>query len=168
MHAVNGVSFDVHEGELLGIVGESGCGKTVTALSILRLVDAPGRVVQGEVIFDGRDLMEVDGRALRRIRGNEIAMIFQNPVGALNPLLTIGRQITEAIRAHQDVAPAEARKRALALLTRVGIPDPESRLKQYPHQLSRLKRLTTDYTDKTDKSKLILHFLIRVIGVIRG
>src|SRR5438876_1783323 len=97
VHAVNGVSFDVHEGELLGIVGESGCGKTVTALSILRLVDAPGRVVQGEVIFDGRDLMEVDGRALRRIRGNEIAMIFQNPVGALNPLLTIGRQVTEAI-----------------------------------------------------------------------
>jgi oligopeptide/dipeptide ABC transporter ATP-binding protein len=136
VHAVNGVSFDVHKGELLGIVGESGCGKTVTALSILRLIDAPGRVVQGEIIFDGRDLLQVDGRALRQIRGNEIAMIFQNPVGALNPLLTVGRQITEAIRAHQDVAPAEARKRALALLTRVGIPDPESRLKQYPHQFS--------------------------------
>src|SRR5215472_2050372 len=119
VHAVNGVSFDVHEGELLGIVGESGCGKTVTALSILRLIDAPGRVVQGEIIFDGRDLRQVDGRALRQIRGNDIAMIFQNPVGALNPLLTVGRQITEAIRAHQDVAPAEARKRALALLTRV-------------------------------------------------
>src|SRR5437879_4220178 len=99
IHAVNGVSFDVYAGELLGVVGESGCGKTVSALSILRLVDAPGRVVQGQIIFDGRDLTQIDERALRRVRGNDIAMIFQNPVGALNPLLTIGRQIIETIRA---------------------------------------------------------------------
>ena len=136
VRAVNGVSFDVRPGELLGIVGESGCGKTVSALSILRLVDAPGRIVRGEILFGGNDLARIDSERLRHVRGNEIAMIFQNPVGALNPLLTVGRQVVETIRTHQKVGEAEARQQTLVLFGRVGIPDPEARLKQYPHQFS--------------------------------
>ena len=136
VRAVNGVSFEVFPGEVVGIVGESGCGKSVTALSVLGLIDPPGQVVGGEVFFDGRDLLKLGGRSLRHIRGNDIAMIFQNPVGALNPVFTIGRQLTEAIRAHQKVGGKQAREQAIRLLERVGIPDPVQRLKQYPHQFS--------------------------------
>ncbi len=136
VRAVNGVSFDVFPGEVVGMVGESGCGKTVTALSVLDLIDPPGQVVGGEVVFNGRDLLKLGGRDLRRIRGNDIAMIFQNPVGALNPVFSVGRQLSEAILAHQDVSKQQAREQAIQLIERVGIPDPVRRLRQHPHQFS--------------------------------
>jgi len=137
VRAVNGVSYDVEEGEILGIVGESGCGKTVSALSIMRLLaDPPGRVVGGEVIFDGEDLLKLSGGAMRRVRGNRIAMIFQEPMSSLNPVLTVGRQLTETLELHLNMSPSRARERARELLEIVGIPDPEQRLKDYPHQLS--------------------------------
>ena len=136
VRAVNGVSFSIYPGEIVGLVGESGCGKSVTAMSILGLVDAPGRVVNGTIAFDGRDMRKMSGGQLRRIRGHEIAMIFQNPIGALNPVFTVGRQLVEAIRTHQRVSRRDAYRQAVALLDRVGIPDPEQRLPQYPHQFS--------------------------------
>ncbi len=136
VRAVSGVSFDVHPGEVVGIVGESGCGKTVTALSILDLVDPPGRVVRGTIEFGGRNLRTLGRQQLRRIRGREIAMVFQNPIAALNPVLSVGRQLSETIRTHQGVGRKPARAQALELLERVGIPEPERRLKQYPHQFS--------------------------------
>ena len=136
VRAVNGVSFSIYPGEIVGLVGESGCGKSVTAMSILGLVDTPGRVVNGEIIFDGRDMRKMSGRALRRIRGHEIAMIFQNPIGALNPVFSVGRQLIEAIRTHQRVSRRGAYGQAVGLLDRVGIPDPEQRMPQYPHQFS--------------------------------
>ena len=136
VRAVNGVSFSIFPGEIVGLVGESGCGKSVTAMSILGLVDAPGQVVNGEIMFDGRDMRKMSGRALRRIRGHEIAMIFQNPVGALNPVFSVGRQLIEAIRTHQRVSRREAYRQAVGLFERVGIPDPEQRMPQYPHQFS--------------------------------
>ena len=135
--AVDGVSYDLEEGEILGIVGESGCGKTVSALSLMRLVsDPPGKIVRGEIDFDGQDLLKLSGGAMRQIRGNRIAMIFQEPMTSLNPVLSIGRQLTETLELHLKMSPSQARKRARELLEMVGIPDPERRLSDYPHQLS--------------------------------
>ena len=136
--AVDGVSFDLQPGETLGIVGESGCGKTVTSLSILRLVpEPPGHIRPGSLIeFDGRNLLTVAAPELRAIRGNQIAMIFQEPMTSLNPVFTVGDQIAEAAIIHQHLSRAAARARAIEMLTLVGIPDPEERVDQYPHQMS--------------------------------
>jgi oligopeptide/dipeptide ABC transporter ATP-binding protein len=137
VRAVDGVSYDVREGETVALVGESGCGKTVSALSVMRLVAAPaGRIVSGQILFKGRDLLALDEEAMRRIRGREIAMVFQEPMTSLNPVLSIARQLTETLEIHLGLTPAEARGRALELLALVGIPDPEQRLVQYPHQFS--------------------------------
>ena len=137
VRAVDGVSWDVAEGETVALVGESGCGKSVSALSIMRLVAAPaGRIVGGRILFKGRDLLSLDEEAMRRVRGREIAMIFQEPMTSLNPVLTIGRQITEGLETHLDMTPTAARARAAELLSMVGIPDPARRLAQYPHQFS--------------------------------
>ncbi len=135
--AVDGVSYDVHAGETLGVVGESGCGKSVTALSILRLVpDPPGRIVGGEILFQGRDLLKLSKSEMRKIRGNEISMIFQEPMTSLNPVFTIGNQIAEAIILHQGLGKKAALDKAVEMLQLVGIPSPERRVHEYPHQLS--------------------------------
>lgn len=134
--AVDGVSFAVGRGEGVGIVGESGCGKTVTALSILGLVDRPGRRVSGEILFEGRDLCKMGTEQLRRIRGREIAMIFQNPVASFNPVFTVGRQLTEAVRTHTGMSKHGATDRAAELLELVGIGEPRRRMRQFPHQFS--------------------------------
>ncbi len=135
--AVDGVSFAVQPRETLGIVGESGCGKSVTSLSILRLVpDPPGRIVGGSIRFRGRDLLALSEKDMRRIRGNEITMIFQEPMPSLNPVYTIGDQIGEVLRLHREMSKGEARQRAIEMLGRVRIPDPEQRVDEYPHQLS--------------------------------
>jgi oligopeptide transport system ATP-binding protein len=135
--AVDGVSFHVDEGETLGIVGESGCGKSVSVLSVMRLIpQPPGKIVGGQVLFDGRDLLEVSDDEIRKVRGNRIAMIFQDPMTSLNPVLTIGRQICEALELHMGMNKEEARQRSADLLTMVGIPEAEARLDDYPHQFS--------------------------------
>ncbi len=135
--AVNGVSFYVDKGETLGIVGESGSGKSVTSLSVMRLIQTPpGKIVGGKIIFDGEDLLTYDEDEMRKIRGKNIAMIFQDPMTSLNPVLTIGRQITEALELHLKLTSREARHRAAQLLALVGIPSPEKRLDDYPHQFS--------------------------------
>jgi oligopeptide/dipeptide ABC transporter ATP-binding protein len=137
VRAVDGVSWDIQEGETVALVGESGCGKSVSALSIMRLVAVPaGRIVGGRVLFKGRDLLTLSEEEMRRVRGREIAMIFQEPMTSLNPVLSIGRQMTEGLEIHLGMAPAAARVRATELLALVGIPDPERRLGQYPHQFS--------------------------------
>ncbi len=137
VRAVDGVSWDVREGETVALVGESGCGKSVSALSVMRLVAAPaGRIVGGQVVFKGKDLLGLSEEEMRRVRGREIAMIFQEPMTSLNPVLTIGRQLTEGIEIHLGMTPAQARGRAADLLGMVGIPDPARRLAQYPHQFS--------------------------------
>ncbi len=137
VRAVNGVSFSVRAGETLGLVGESGCGKSVTAFSVLRLIPSPpGRIAGGRVLLRGRDLLSLGDEAMRRLRGNEISMVFQEPMTALNPVYTVGDQIMEAVRLHQKVGKAEARRRAVDMLARVGIPSPEQRVDEYPHQLS--------------------------------
>lgn len=135
--AVDDVSFDLFEGETLGLVGESGCGKTVTALSVLRLVDNPGLVAETTIIeFDGTDLMRLPPKDLRQVRGAGIAMVFQEPTVCLNPVLTAGTQISETLQAHQNITKKEARARSVELLDIVGIPDPGTRIDDYPHQLS--------------------------------
>ncbi|MCG1022671.1 ABC transporter ATP-binding protein [Sutcliffiella horikoshii] len=135
--AVRGVSFDLHKGETLAIVGESGCGKSVTSQSIMRLIpEPPGRITQGSVLFKGKDLTKVSEPEMRKIRGADISMIFQDPMTALNPTLTVGDQIMEGIIQHKKVSKAEAKKQAVDMLNLVGIPSPTERLKQYPHQFS--------------------------------
>jgi oligopeptide/dipeptide ABC transporter ATP-binding protein len=135
--AVDGLSFSLEEGKTLGLVGESGCGKSVTALSIMRLVPAPpGRIVGGEILYRGQDLLKLGVEAMRKIRGNEISMIFQEPMTSLNPVFTVGNQIAEAIRLHQGLGKREARKKTIEMLWVVRIADPESRVDEYPHQLS--------------------------------
>ena len=136
VRAVDGVSFDVEVGEMLGIVGESGCGKSVTVLSLMGLVQPPGRVVQGSAFFQGRDLVKLKGREMEDIRGHEIGMIFQDPMTSLNPTLTIGTQITETLRRPLDMNKKEARKRAIELLDEVHIPNAAKRLDDYPHRYS--------------------------------
>ncbi|MDP6390065.1 MAG: ABC transporter ATP-binding protein [Alphaproteobacteria bacterium] len=137
VRAVDGVTYNVDEGETVGLVGESGCGKSVTALSILRLVaDPPGKIVNGKIKFKGRDLLELSEDEMRDVRGNDIAMVFQEPMTSLNPVLTIGRQITETLEEHLGLTGAAADKRAIELLGMVGIADPERRLDQYPHHFS--------------------------------
>ena len=135
--AVDDVSYDLEEGETLALVGESGCGKSVSALSIMQLVpDPPGRIVNGEVLFQDLDLARLSEQQMRQVRGKEIAMIFQEPMTSLNPVLTIGRQLTEALEIHMGMTSGEARNRAIELLDMVGIPDAAQRLKSYPHQFS--------------------------------
>jgi oligopeptide/dipeptide ABC transporter ATP-binding protein len=137
VYPVDGVSFSLDRGETLALVGESGCGKSLTSLALLRLVPAPGRIEDGSTIRLGEtDVLALEGETLRRIRGRRIGMIFQDPMTSLNPVLTVGYQIAEGVRAHFDVSRAEARRRALTLLQEVGIPDPTARLDAYPHQLS--------------------------------
>ncbi|HEX8180278.1 MAG TPA: ABC transporter ATP-binding protein [Pyrinomonadaceae bacterium] len=136
VRAVDGVSFQLARGELLGLVGESGCGKSVTALSLMRLVAPPGRVVGGEVLFDGVDLLQLSEAKMRAIRGDDIAMIFQDPMTSLNPVYTVGEQIAEALRLHRKLARKEARAAAVEAMREVSIPDPARRADDYPHQLS--------------------------------
>jgi len=137
VRAVDGISFDIKKGETLGMIGESGCGKSVSALSIMRLIsEPPGRIMEGEINFQGENLREKSEPEMRRIRGNEIAMVFQEPMTSLNPLLTIGDQIAEAIILHQKVDKREAQFRVVEMLERVGMPSPERRAHQYSHQLS--------------------------------
>jgi len=137
VRAVDGVSWDVAEGETVALVGESGCGKSVSALSVMRLVAAPaGRIVSGQVFFKGRDLLALSEEEMRRVRGREIAMVFQEPMTSLNPVLTIGRQLTEGLEIHLGMTRGDARQRAAEVLATVGIPDAARRLSQYPHQFS--------------------------------
>ena len=137
VRAVDGVSWDIQEGETVALVGESGCGKSVSALSVMQLVAPPaGRIEGGEILFKGRDLLKLTDEEMRHVRGREIAMIFQEPMTSLNPVLTIGRQLTEGLEIHLKMAPPESRARAIELLAMVGIPDPERRLAQYPHHFS--------------------------------
>jgi oligopeptide/dipeptide ABC transporter ATP-binding protein len=137
VRAVDGISYTVEAGETVAVVGESGSGKSVGAMSILRLIpDPPGRITGGSVLFAGRDLMQLPEEAMRRIRGGEIGMVFQEPMTSLNPVLTVGRQITEVLQQHRGATAAAARRRAEDLLGLVGIADPDRRLVQYPHQLS--------------------------------
>jgi peptide/nickel transport system ATP-binding protein len=135
--SVDGVSFDVFPGETLGIVGESGCGKSVTALSILRLIQPPGRIEEGSLIaFEGKDLVALDDAGMREVRGNRISMIFQEPMSALNPVFTVGDQVAEVARVHGTGSRRDAWNRAVEMLTLTGIPSPAERAKQFPHQLS--------------------------------
>ena len=137
VRAVDGVSWGIDEGETLALVGESGCGKSVTAMSILRLIpNPPGRIVGGSITFDGLDLLNVSDAEMRAIRGNRIAMIFQEPMTSLNPVLTIGQQIREAVQLHLGMNDEEATQKAVELLQMVGIPEAEQRIQDYPHQFS--------------------------------
>ncbi len=136
VRAVDGISIDVKEGEIVGLVGESGCGKSVTAFSILRLVSEPGKIVGGQILYRGRDLLALDEKGIRKIRGKEIAMIFQEPMTSLNPVFTVGNQIAEAVKLHQKKKRKEAWKEAIRMLGVVSIPDPEKRVYDYPHQMS--------------------------------
>ena len=134
--AVDDVSFHIDEGEVLGVVGESGAGKSLTGSAIIGLLEPPGRIAAGQVLLDGREIQNLPYEQMRRIRGREIGMVFQDPLTSLNPLYTVGRQLTETILTHTDLAPQAARERAIELLSEVGIPSPEIRVDQYPHQFS--------------------------------
>jgi oligopeptide/dipeptide ABC transporter ATP-binding protein len=133
---VDGVSFTMKRGLTTALVGESGCGKSVTALSVMRLIDTPGRIISGKVLFDGVDLLKASEQEMETIRGARIGMIFQDPLASLNPALTIGRQIAETILAHRDIAPIAAERQAIELLTRVGVQDAARRINDYPHHFS--------------------------------
>ena len=134
--AVDGVTIQVPPGKIIGIVGESGCGKSMTAMSVMGLLRYPGRVVEGSITLDGRDITHLSPRELAKVRGNEISMIFQDPMTSLNPVYPVGRQVREAILQHQKISKEEARKRVLEIFQAVGIPEPEKRYNSYPHQLS--------------------------------
>jgi oligopeptide/dipeptide ABC transporter ATP-binding protein len=136
VHAVDGVDFHVNPGEVLGIVGESGCGKSVTSLSIMRLISVPGKIIEGEILFDGKDLVKASEEEMMQVRGNRISMIFQQPQSALNPVFKAGDQISEVLNIHQDFGKEAGKKRAVELLKLVGIPEPESRAESFPHELS--------------------------------
>jgi oligopeptide/dipeptide ABC transporter ATP-binding protein len=136
VHAVEGVDFEVHHGEVFGLVGESGCGKSVTAFSVLRVLGIPGKVVGGEIYFDGVDLLKISEAEMVKIRGNKISMIFQQPQSALNPVFRVGDQIAEVLGIHQNFGKEAGRKRAVEMLKLVGIPEPESRANAFPHELS--------------------------------
>ncbi len=136
LRAVDGLDLEVRRGEVLALVGESGCGKTATALSVLRLVDDPGRIAGGSIRFDGVDLLSLSEEKMQRVRGDRLAMIFQQPHASLNPVQRVGRQLTEVLRVHRDMDRDAARERAVGLLGQVGIPDPEARMRAYPHELS--------------------------------
>ena len=135
--AVDGISYEVEEGETLGLVGESGCGKSVSALSLMRLIpDPPGKITDGEILFEGEDILKVDMDDMRRIRGAKMSMVFQEPMTSLNPVLTLEKQLSETLQLHKGMTREEARGESVNLLARVGIPDPERRVRQYPHQFS--------------------------------
>ncbi len=136
VQAVRGVSFDLNQGEILGIVGESGSGKSVTCMSVMKLISDPGRIVSGEILFKGEDLIPKSEKELQQIRGNEISMVFQDPMTAMNPVYTVGNQMIEVIRHHQKVSKQEAHAIAVKMLSLVGIPSPEERMKNYPHEFS--------------------------------
>jgi len=136
VRAVNDVSFYLDRGELLGLVGESGCGKSITALSIMRLIAPPGKIVGGEIMFEGRNLLTLSNAEMRAIRGDDIAMIFQDPMTSLNPVYTVGEQIAEALRLHRGLSRKDAREAAITAMREVAIPDPSRRADDYPHQLS--------------------------------
>jgi oligopeptide/dipeptide ABC transporter ATP-binding protein len=136
VHAVDGVDFTVYRGEVFGLVGESGCGKSVTGFSIMRLVDAPGRIVDGDIIFEGRSLLGLPEEEMENLRGSSISMIFQQPISCLNPVFTVGSQVGEVLEIHQRMKKKQASEKAVALLKQVGIPDPEQRAGAYPHEMS--------------------------------
>ncbi|HET6823020.1 MAG TPA: ABC transporter ATP-binding protein [Anaerolineales bacterium] len=136
VRAVDGVSFEVYPGEVLGLVGESGCGKSVTSLSIMRLISKPGRIDEGEILLDGENLLKLPEEEMIKVRGNRISMIFQQPQTALNPVFKVGDQLAEVLDVHQDLGKDAGWKRAVALLKMVGVPDPERRAEAYPHELS--------------------------------
>ncbi len=136
VRSVDGVSFDLDRGELLGLVGESGCGKSITALSILRLIAPPGKIVSGEILFEGTNLLQLTDAQMRAIRGDDIAMIFQDPMTSLNPVYTVGEQIAEALRLHRKLSRKQAREATIEAMREVAIPDPTRRVDDYPHQLS--------------------------------
>ena len=134
--AVDGISFNIIKGETVGLVGESGSGKTVTALSVLRIVPRPGRIVEGKIEYNGQNLLEKSEDEMRKLRGDELAIIFQDPTSSLNPVYTVESQLSDIIRKHQNISKEEAREKIIDLLTMVGIPEPETRIREYPHQFS--------------------------------
>src|ERR671920_334109 len=136
VRAVDGVSFHLDRGELLGLVGESGCGKSITALSVMRLVAPPGKIVNGEILFNGKDLLKLSDSEMREMRGDDIAMIFQDPMTSLNPVFTVGEQIAEALRLHRKMSRKQAQQATIEAMREVSIPDPARRVSDYPHQLS--------------------------------